>query len=122
MIDERMQNYKSVLVHCDLFYANILLEETTSTVTGVVDFENATLGDPAQDFAVQYHLGQDFAEAVITAFQRAGGMFDDSFEYRLHQLRILREFSGLKFFIETNDVSEFAYSVWKLRNGPLFCK
>jgi len=74
LIDQCMQDYESVLVHGDLFYANVLLEEATSTVTGVVDFENSTLGDPAQDLAVQYHLGRDFAESVITAYQRVTDM------------------------------------------------
>ena len=38
----------------------------------------------------------------------------------MHNLRILRGFVGLAFFSEYNDVTDFAYQVWKIRNGPLF--
>ena len=120
LADERMQDYEPVLIHGDPFYANILLDEATSKVTAVIDFENATLGDPAQDLAVQHHLGQEFAEAVMAAYTQAGCGCDGLFEHRVRQLWIFREFAGLMSFLQTDNESEAAECVWKLRNGPLF--
>jgi aminoglycoside phosphotransferase (APT) family kinase protein len=117
--DERMQEYDPVLVHGDLFYANLLVDEKTSRLIGVLDFENASIGDPAQDFAVQYSLGQPFYAAVVEAYTEAGGHLDESLEYRMHQYRILRSIYGLLFFAETGDLIEFANSVYKLRHSNL---
>ena len=94
LVDERLQEYEPVLVHGDPFHGNILVNEEASTVTGVVDFENSTLGDPAQDLAVQYHMGSTFAQAVFDAYQEIGDGFSESFEHRIRQLWILREFGG----------------------------
>ena len=118
-IDGRMQQYSPTLVHGDLFYANLLVDEVKSKVTGVVDFENASIGDPAQDFATQYSLGQPYYDAVVGAYIKAGGHIDESLEYRMHQLRILRSIYGLLFFAETGDLIEFADSVYKLRHSDL---
>ena len=118
-IDSQMQQYSPTLVHGDLFYANLLVDEVKSRITGVVDFENASIGDPAQDFATQYSLGQPFYDAVVDAYIKAGGHIDESLEYRMHQLRILRSIYGLLFFAETGDLIEFADSVYKLRHSDL---
>lgn len=118
--DERMQSYKPVLVHGDLFYANVLVDEDVSEVAAVLDFEDATLGDPAQDLAVQHHLGQEFAEAVLAAYTQDCGGMDGLLEHRVRQLWILREFSGLMCFLQTDNASEVDECVWKLRHGPLF--
>lgn len=118
--DERMQSYKPVLVHGDLFFANVLVDEDVSEVAAVLDFEDATLGDPAQDLAVQHHLGQEFAEAVLAAYTQECSGMDGLLEYRVRQLWILREFSGLECFLQTDNESEADECVWKLRHGPLF--
>ena len=120
--DRVMREYEPVLIHGDLFYGNILIDKSTSCIIGVVDFGDACFGDPAQDVAVQYHLGSGFAECVMEKYEASGGHVDDAFKYRVRQLWILREFSGMKYFIDTGDVFEFACSVAKLRHGPLFSK
>jgi aminoglycoside 2''-phosphotransferase len=117
--DERMQEYQPTLIHDEIYYANVLIDEKTSRITGVVGFGDAALGDPAQDIAVQYHLGQDFAETVMVAYRQLMGTLDTMFEHRVRQLWILREFDGLRFYIENGYVEDFAHSVWKMRNGPL---
>ena len=120
LADERIQAYEPVLVHGDPFYANILVDEATSKVTAVLDFEHATLGDPAQDLAVQHHMGREFADAVMAAYTQAGDGSASSLKHRVQQLWIFREFAGLMCFLQTGNESEAAESVSKLRNGPLF--
>ena len=37
----------------DFWYENILVDEASEIIVGIIDFENATIGDPVQDFATQ---------------------------------------------------------------------
>ena len=43
--------YSPVLKHGDFGTSNILFDETTQTVTGIIDFGGSGVGDPAYDFA-----------------------------------------------------------------------
>ncbi len=43
--------YKPVLKHGDFGASNILFDRTTNFISGIIDFSNASLGDPAYDFA-----------------------------------------------------------------------
>ncbi|ESA32637.1 6 -aminoglycoside n-acetyltransferase [Leptolyngbya sp. Heron Island J] len=43
--------YKPVLKHGDFGTSNILFDQTTNSISGIIDFSNASLGDPAYDFA-----------------------------------------------------------------------
>ena len=117
--DECMQEYRPGLVHGDLFYANILVDESGARLVGVIDFENASFGDPAQDLALQQSVGLEFFREVVQAYVEAGGHFDDSFNHRMQQLRLLREMYGTLYFAETNDVREFVNSIFKLRKSGL---
>jgi aminoglycoside 2''-phosphotransferase len=40
-----------VLIHADLGMEHVLVDATTTAVTGVIDFGDACVGDPALDFA-----------------------------------------------------------------------
>lgn len=121
LADPLMPSYRPVLQHGDLWYENILVDEGGTRLTGVVDFEDAAGGDPAQDFATLLHLGEAFAAEAIAAYQAAGGALDPTFAYRLRRLWELREFGGLDFAIGTADAAEIADALAKLRRGPILC-
>lgn len=60
---------QTVLVHADLGPAHILHEG--SSVTGVIDWSDACLGDPALDFAWPLHgTGEGFARTLLDAYSR----------------------------------------------------
>ena len=110
--------------HGDLWYENILVERADAPgpdlrATGVLDWENASVGDPARDFATLFHLGAPFAERVIAAYRAVGGEFDTGFEHRLGRHWELREFDGTRFAVRQGDTAEFADGVPKLRQGPV---
>ncbi len=66
------------VVHADLGPAHILCRE--KGVSGVIDWSDAQLGDPAIDFGWSLHgVSSGFAEALQQAYARAGGQFDDAF-------------------------------------------
>jgi aminoglycoside phosphotransferase (APT) family kinase protein len=119
LADERMGRYPPVVRHGDLWYENILVDAAGRTVIGVVDFEEAAIGDPAQDFATQLHLGERFAARVIDAYRALGGVLDAGLPHRLRKLWELREFGGIQFAVRYDDPVEFADGVRKLRAGPI---
>lgn len=51
--------FTPVLIHQDFYFQNILVDVTTETVTGVLDWSNCTIGDPAEDvwIPLQYYDG-----------------------------------------------------------------
>ncbi|MCZ6675664.1 MAG: phosphotransferase [Candidatus Poribacteria bacterium] len=120
LTDTRMRRYMPVLQHGDLWYENILVDESGSHVVGIVDFEHAAIGDTAQDFATQCHLGAGFANRVIDAYVRLGGKLDKTFHHRVRRLWELREFIGLQFAIQFDDAAELSDAIRKLRAGPIF--
>lgn len=116
LADEHMHRFAPVFAHGDLWYGNMLAQ--AGRITGLLDFEEAGLGDPAQDFVPQLYLGERFLEWVLEAFQSAGGAVDAMFSHRLRRLWALREFTGLVHAIE-QDPTEFADAIDKLRRGPI---
>jgi aminoglycoside 2''-phosphotransferase len=120
--DQSLRAYTPLLQHGDLWYENILVDEAGEQVTGVLDFENAAVGDPAQDFAALLYLGRPFVNGVIEAYQAAGGRLGENFRHRLGQLWAVREFGGVQFSVRYNDPEELQNSIQKLRNGPILAK
>lgn len=119
LTDQTMWDYQPVVQHGDLWYENILVDHALHTVTGVLDFEQTAIGDPAQDFATQLHLGERFAAQVIDAYRAKGGVLDETFHHRMRKLWELREFDGIQFAVQYDDSKEFEDAVGKLRNGPI---
>jgi len=119
LADETMRAYKPALQHGDFWHENMLVDDTSRSLLGVVDFENAAVGDPAQDVATQLHLGDAFAAQVIDAYRTLGGTLDATFDYRTRRLWELRVFDGLAFAVRHADSAEFDDAVRKLREGPI---
>lgn len=72
-LDEELATLEDVaLVHCDLGCEHILIEEGGTTVTGLIDFEDVTIGDPAIDFVGIYvTFGMDAVGRIRDSYQRA---------------------------------------------------
>ena len=119
LCDPAMQQFPPALQHGDLWYENILTDATSSVVTGVLDFENSAIGDPAQDFATLNYFGQPFVREVIELYQAAGGHLGTGVHYRVQKYWELRDFDGVQFAVRFNDTKEFADSLLKLRQGPI---
>ena len=61
--DETAFAYEPVLRHGDFGPSNILYERTAGQITGILDFGNSGLGDPAYDFAgLLSGYGEDFVQ------------------------------------------------------------
>ncbi len=60
-----------VLRHGDFGSSNILYDSIRETITGVIDFSEAALGDPAVDIAALTGYGPAFREALYAAYGEA---------------------------------------------------
>ncbi len=116
LADAQMSHYTPVMQHGDLWFENLLAQG--DTITGLIDFENLAVGDPAQDFVPQLYLGETFLRWVIRGYEQAGGQLDTGFEHRLRQLWTLREFGGVAYALQ-HDPTEMPDAIAKIRQGPI---
>ena len=82
-LDEELASMKNVaLVHCDLGCEHILIGDDRATVTGLIDFEDATIGDPTIDFVGIYvTYGMEAVKRVREGYRRT---LDINFANRLY--------------------------------------
>jgi aminoglycoside 2''-phosphotransferase len=113
--DGELDEFRPTLCHRDLWFENLLVDGDPLRLVGVLDWDGARIGDPAQDLAVQFHLGEAFAGAVIAAY----GSPEPAFRRRVARFWELREFAGLQWSLEQKDEAELGDSLAKLRAGPI---
>ncbi len=87
-LDEELATLEDVaLVHCDLGCEHILIDEDGTAVTGLIDFEDVTIGDPAIDFVGIYvTFGMEAVERIRDGYLRGSGVrraLDANFVNRL---------------------------------------
>jgi aminoglycoside 2''-phosphotransferase len=107
------------LCHGDLWYENLLLDDTGSRITAVLDWEAINIGDPAQDFAPLRHAGDAFARHVINHYVSLSAREDPMLARRVQWFWEAREIHGLRLAIEQDDAKELADAVAKIRRGPI---
>ncbi|UAK25630.1 phosphotransferase family protein [Sphingomonas nostoxanthinifaciens] len=61
-----------VVVHGDLVYEHVLIDKDTLELTGIIDFGDIALGDPAQDFLGFWAYGVDAAARAIDLYDPGG--------------------------------------------------
>lgn len=115
--DARMAHYTPVIQHGDLWVGNILIDGVH--LTGVIDWSNAGVGDPAQDFAPLLYVGEHFLLETIKHYQAFNGRLNDGFMHRLWHLWALREFDGIAWALIHDDEAELHEGIAKLRKGPV---
>ncbi len=81
-LQEELATLKAVvLVHCDMGCEHILIGDDGTTVNGLIDFEDATIGDPTIDFVGIFAThGMEAVESVQDGYR---GELDAYFERRL---------------------------------------
>jgi aminoglycoside phosphotransferase (APT) family kinase protein len=112
-------SYTPTLVHGDLWYGNLLVSPNGERLTGVLDWENVAIDDPAQDFATLMHSGEAFTHTVFDAYERAGGQIDDDLLDRCRWHWEFRELTGIALAVEAGDEPEVHDAIRKLREGAL---
>lgn len=119
LADSELDRFEPALRHGDLWYGNVLVDEATGTLTGVLDWENAAIGDPAKDLARQLHLGSRFAEAVLRSYEAQRERTDPTLRHRIRRRWELLEFEGIQTAGALDDADELTETIQKLRAGPI---
>jgi len=117
--DPILDDFVPVLRHGDLWFGNLLIDDQSTRLNAVLDWEHAAIGDPAEDVATQRYLGQDAATAATEHYARLVGGLDGQFLRRADHHFALRDISGLRRCIEMHDDDELDAELRNLRNGPL---
>ncbi len=70
--------FEPVFRHCDLNGANILCDPLVKRITGIIDWGDASIGDPAYDFSgLLYEYGTKFLDALLSHYSP-----DDKTDFR----------------------------------------
>lgn len=93
--DPEMMSYEAKMTHGDIWWANVLVDESGAVITGVLDWDEAAVADPARDFGGVAYLGVDFMESVLDAYAENVGDDDASLRHRSRMLFDVREFYGV---------------------------
>lgn len=95
--------YTPVLKHGDFGPSNILFDPHIQTITGVIDFGGAGIGDPAYDFAgLLSGYGDDFLQRCAKFYPKVISFLDRIYFYR-GTFALLEALFG----IENNDLEAF---------------
>ena len=87
------------LIHGDLALEHILVSPAGDALTGVIDWGDATIGDPALDFAAFVaHAGRGFVAAMLTRYEPPP---DDGLLRRADWYGRIGPFHELRFGVET---------------------
>jgi aminoglycoside 2''-phosphotransferase len=79
--NEAIFTFQPMLIHDDLACEHILCDLERSVLTGVIDWGDATIGDPAMDLVGLHNCrGREFAERVLARYQ---GTVDAAFWQRM---------------------------------------
>lgn len=91
--DRAIFAFQPALTHCDLACEHILCDPEHSFLTGVIDWGDATIGDPALDFVgLHWRHGKEFTERVLVGYQ---GIVDARFWRRMDFYLLYGPFSEL---------------------------
>ena len=106
--DENFQ-YEPVLVHGDFDTSNILVNPETLEVTGIIDFEESRMYDPAADFLFQRE-GTEFLTPILKKHSRATDIhLQQRMSFRFGRVPFVYILSGLDFGIE--GMTTFGYQL-----------
>ncbi len=61
-----------VVLHGDLVGDHLLVDEHTGRLTGIIDFSDVALGDPAHDFLGFWSYGASVAAYAVSTYGQAG--------------------------------------------------
>ena len=103
--------HPDVPIHGDFWNENMLIDVRSGRLAGVLDFDEASIGDPAWDLATQLHCGREFAKLVFDAYSPK----DPTLWARAEELFRLRPFEGLDWAVRYRDAEEFEDGLKKLQ-------
>jgi aminoglycoside 2''-phosphotransferase len=93
--------FAPVLIHGDLAEEHILCDPSRKVINGVIDWEDAAVGDPALDFTGLFWTGgQPAVESILASYR---GQVDETFYQRILFYARLAPFYEIQFGLLTNN-------------------
>lgn len=102
--DDRHFAFTPVLLHGDLGPDHLLLDPASGRLSGVIDFEDMSIGDPAFDFNGLTFLGTDLLAAYDLPI-------DTTCTERMHFYTWLWPFHELRYGLESNQQAHIQHAV-----------
>jgi aminoglycoside 2''-phosphotransferase len=107
--DDTCFAFTPTLVHRDLNTEHVLFDPATGNLTGVIDWGDAGLDDPAVDFAgVRHQLGDDFARQMLAAYRHP---LDTTFLRRMDFYAGMEPFHEIRFGQMNGDAAHLAHGI-----------
>ncbi len=105
--------FTPTLIHHDLNSEHILCDPVGATISGIIDWGDAAIGDPAIDFVGLLHdCGADFTEQVLDGYR---GTVDATFGQRMRFYDHAIPFHEILFGITIEDEEQIRQGVEALR-------
>lgn len=96
------------LLHGDFGPKHLLID--SGKITGIIDFENASGGDPVQDFANwDFFFENQYPIESLKKGYSDKSLFDDDFERRLALWRLVVNLSNLRYYVAEGNPSGINY-------------
>jgi aminoglycoside phosphotransferase (APT) family kinase protein len=105
-------SYEQVLIHGDLASSHILYDRMQHSITGVIDFGTAGIGDPASDFGLIITMfGESFRRRMAKFYPEIANAADRA-RFRAGALELEWALAGLR----SNDVSWLLCHIGRARD------
>jgi aminoglycoside 2''-phosphotransferase len=118
--DDSCFAFTPTLVHRDLITEHILCDPATGYLTGVIDWGDAGIDDPAVDFAgVRRQLGEDFVQQMLAVY---GPPLDATVLRRMDFYAGMEPFHEIHFAQTHGDAAHLAHGMeWARRHCAQSC-
>ena len=116
LADESLKRWPLAVTHGDVWWGNLITH--AGRLSGIIDWEFLSIGDPAWDLASARQMGDAFYRRLLDAYTAIAPL-DDGAGHRMDQWWALRVFFGIRFATDREDEQEWADSLRKLRDGPI---
>ncbi|HGH7172990.1 TPA: aminoglycoside phosphotransferase family protein [Bacillus wiedmannii] len=109
--------FQNTIIHADFTHHHILFNKQNKNISGVIDFGDAQIGDPAFDFAgLYYDFGREFTTSVYEQYSKLISHYDPLL---IHRITTFYQYSPLLHNIiynfETKNELEFIESTKQLK-------
>lgn len=113
LADDTNFAFGPALIHADLAGEHILCDPATGALTGVIDWGDARVGDPALDFTgLLRAAGPAFADAALAAYP---GPVDPAFRRRMDFYARLIPYHEVRFGLDTHQPDHLARGLAAIR-------
>lgn len=100
--DDSFWKFKPSLIHGDIHQAHLLINKN-SEITGVLDWTEAQISDPAYDFIFhQIAFGEDAVNQVLEEYEKAGGITSPKMATHIAEVTAAAPVKYVSYALETN--------------------